>query len=198
LGTDLGLRFKSTRGRGGVVEKIFISNVRMTAIPTDAIGFNLYYGGQGPTEVAENATAETKTETINEGTPQFRDIYIENVTCRGARRAIALQGLPEMPIRGIHLRNVSITCEQGIAVTDAEDISLEDMEILNSTGPVASFSGSRKVHIDGLRYLAGAETVVKAQGTKNAGITIKNTDLRAAKTDFVLINGAVRGVFEAK
>ena len=43
IGTDLGLRFKSQRGRGGVVEKIYISNVRMTDIATDAIGFNLFY-----------------------------------------------------------------------------------------------------------------------------------------------------------
>ncbi len=32
MGTDVGLRFKSTRGRGGVVEKISISNIQMTDI----------------------------------------------------------------------------------------------------------------------------------------------------------------------
>ena len=39
IGTDIGLRFKTQRGRGGVVEKIFVSNIRMTEIPTDAISF---------------------------------------------------------------------------------------------------------------------------------------------------------------
>ena len=48
IGTDIGLRFKSTRGRGGVVENILISNVRMVDIPGDAINFNLYYGGKAP------------------------------------------------------------------------------------------------------------------------------------------------------
>ncbi|HLX71407.1 MAG TPA: glycoside hydrolase family 28 protein, partial [Verrucomicrobiae bacterium] len=42
LGTDIGLRFKSTRGRGGVVEKIYISNIRMEDITSNAIDFDLY------------------------------------------------------------------------------------------------------------------------------------------------------------
>jgi len=42
LGTDCGLHFKSTRGRGGVVENIYVKGVRMNNIPTDAIRFNLY------------------------------------------------------------------------------------------------------------------------------------------------------------
>ena len=44
LGTDVGLRFKSTRGRGGVVENIYINNISMFDIQTDAITFDLYYG----------------------------------------------------------------------------------------------------------------------------------------------------------
>ena len=40
LGTDVGLRFKSTRGRGGIVENIFIDGVSMTDIATDAITYS--------------------------------------------------------------------------------------------------------------------------------------------------------------
>lgn len=46
LGTDVGLRFKSKRGRGGIVENIWITNVSMMDIPTEPITFNLYYGGK--------------------------------------------------------------------------------------------------------------------------------------------------------
>ena len=52
IGTDTGLRFKSTRGRGGTVEDIFIRNIGMADIPGDAITFDLYYGGKAPLEVA--------------------------------------------------------------------------------------------------------------------------------------------------
>jgi polygalacturonase len=196
LGTDLGLRFKSQRGRGGVVEKIYISNVRMTDIVTDAIGFNLYYGGQGPGEDGEGG-AEAKPEPVSEKTPQFRDIYMENVVCRGARQAIALVGLPEMPIRGIHLDDVSITAENGVACTDVQDVTLNKVEIFNSRGPVISLVNSRNVVLDKLTYSPGVETLIKAVGPNNTAV-IKDTDLKAAKQEFDLSDGATREDFKVE
>jgi polygalacturonase len=134
MGTDVGLRFKSTRGRGGVVEKIFISNVCMTDISGDAINFNMYYGGKSPLDES-NGTVETNVPPVTEGTPQFMDIHIENVICRGAQKAIVLEGLPEMPIRDITLKNVSITAQQGVFVTDADGISFDHVQIENKSGP---------------------------------------------------------------
>jgi DNA sulfur modification protein DndE len=131
MGTDVGLRFKSTRGRGGVVERIFISNVRMTDITGAAINFNMYYGGKSP--IGENI--ESHLPPVNEGTPQFRDIHISNVICRGAKQAIVLEGLPEMPIRDVTLKNVSITAQKGVQVTDAGDIHFENVRVKNESGP---------------------------------------------------------------
>jgi DNA sulfur modification protein DndE len=197
IGTDLGLRFKSTRGRGGVVEKIYISNVGMTDIMTEAIGFNLYYSNQAPGEGGDAVVAAAKPVPVSEKTPQFRDIYIENVICRGAGQAVALQGLPEMPIRGIHLENVSITAENGVACTDAQDITLNHVEILNARGPVLSLLNSRDVAVDHLTFPSGAGTLIKADGTNNTAV-IKHTDGKAAKQDFDLSNGAVRENFKVE
>jgi hypothetical protein len=196
MGTDLGLRFKSQRGRGGVVEKIYISNVWMTDIPTDAIGFNLYYGGAGPGESGDGSPT-AKAEPVSEKTPQFRDIWIENVICRGARQAIALQGLPEMPIRGIHLDNISITSDLGVACTDARDITMNKVDIRNTRGPVLSLINSKEILVDSLTYAPGAETAIKATGPDNAAV-IKNTDLKSAKQDFNLSNGAARENFKVE
>jgi polygalacturonase len=195
MGTDIGLRFKSLRGRGGVVEKIFISNVRMTDIATDAIGFNLYYEGRAP---AEGGSVEAKPEPVNEGTPQFRDVYIQDVICLGAERAVALQGLPEMPIRGIHLRNVSISAKLGMSCSDAQDITLDNVEIRNRQGPVVNLAGSHDVRIDHLSCQPGAEALFEAQGADNSGIIIRNTDLKTAAKDFLLSNGAMRDAFKVE
>ena len=84
MGTDVGLRFKSMRGRGGVVEDIHVSNIRMAGILGDAINFNLYYDGKSALEkTAGQAPAAMPPVTV--ATPQFRDIHIENVICRGAQ-----------------------------------------------------------------------------------------------------------------
>jgi polygalacturonase len=132
IGTDIGLRFKSTRGRGGVVENIFISNVRMTDIPGAAIDFNLYYAIKAP---AGDGTTQPALPPVTEETPAFRDIHIENVICRGADEAIVLQGLPEMPLRDITLKDVSIDSKQGVFVTDAEGIRFENVRVTPESGP---------------------------------------------------------------
>lgn len=133
IGTDVGLRFKSTRGRGGVVEKIYISNIRMTGLPGDAINFDLYYGGK-PALEATSTNAETNMPPVTVETPQFRDIHIENLVCRGARNAIILQGLPEMAIHDISLKDISITSQYGVAVTDAEGITFDNVRVEPKTG----------------------------------------------------------------
>lgn len=134
IGTDIGLRFKSARGRGGVVEKIFISNVRMLDIAADAINFNLYYGGKSPLDDSGGVN-ETNLPPVTEATPQFRDIHIENLVCRGAHTAIVLQGLPEMPIQNITLKNVFITAQNGVFATDAAGIKFENVHVENKFGP---------------------------------------------------------------
>jgi polygalacturonase len=65
IGTDIGLRFKTTRGRGGVVENIWISNVDMTGIPAQVIGFNMFYEGNSPIiEDDQNADNEKEKKKI--------------------------------------------------------------------------------------------------------------------------------------
>jgi len=110
LGTDVGLRFKSTRGRGGIVENIFIDGVSMTDIATYALTFNMYYGGKSVSEVlAEGGEPEQpKAVPVDEKTPIFRNIDIRNVVCNNAGYAMEFNGLPEMPIEGITLKNIRI------------------------------------------------------------------------------------------
>ena len=191
VGTDIGLRFKTQRGRGGVVEHIYISNVRMANIPTEAISFNMYYGGAAP-EDEEDTTGEAKPRPVDEGTPQFRHIYMQDVLCRGARRAVQLQGLPEMPIRDIHLRNVAITATRGVVCQDAQDITLQGVEILNSQGDVVALIRGRGVQIDRLTHAPGAETLLSLSGRTTAEISVRNTDLTAARQAIVTTGGASR------
>ena len=131
LGTDVGLRFKSTRGRGGIVENIFIDNVSMTDIKTDAITFNMYYGGKSVAEMladGDNPDNTTKMP-VNEETPIFRNIDIKNIVCNGAGRAMEFNGLPEMPINGIRLQNINIIAKSDAVFTNCQDIKQRNVHI---------------------------------------------------------------------
>ena len=131
LGTDVGLRFKSTRGRGGIVENIFINNVSMTDIKTDAITFNMYYGGKSVAEMladGDNPDNTTK-QPVTEETPIFRHIDIKNIICNGAGRAMEFNGLPEMPINGIRLQNIQIKAKSDAVFNNCQNIRQRNVHI---------------------------------------------------------------------
>ncbi|MBR5085162.1 MAG: glycoside hydrolase family 28 protein [Prevotella sp.] len=131
LGTDVGLRFKSTRGRGGIVENINIDGISMTDIKTDAITFNMYYGGKSVAEALADGDNPNNTDMmpVDETTPIFRNINISNVVCNGAGRAMEFNGLPEMPIDGITLRNVNIIAKKDAEFHNCKNITQKDVKI---------------------------------------------------------------------
>ena len=131
IGTDVGLRFKSTRGRGGVVENIYISDVRMINIPTQAISFNLFYSGRSASEDLEAGEHGPlpKLLPVTEETPQFRNIFIRDVTCNGARTGIQLQGLPEMNLENVQLDNIRMQCDYGLVCSDASNVRINNLHL---------------------------------------------------------------------
>lgn len=137
MGTDVGLRFKSNRGRGGIVENIFISDIYMTDIPSQAISFDLYYGGKSIAETLEEGGNQisTKIVPVNEETPQFKNISIKNITVAGAYQAVFLQGLPEMNLENIEISNLTVKAEKGFSIIDANGIKISNvkLDIKNST-----------------------------------------------------------------
>lgn len=155
LGTDVGLRFKSTRGRGGVVEGIHINNIYMMNIPNEPLLFDLFYGGKGAGEEPEEELAKrmkTAVPPVTVETPAFRDIHISNIYCKGAGRAMFFNGLPEMPIRNVSVRNVVITdAQEGAVISQAEGVTLDKMRIetLDKGKEKLHVKDSKNIKVDG-------------------------------------------------
>lgn len=144
IGTDVGLRFKSTRGRGGIVENIYINNIVMTNIPEEALLFDLFYGKKG------KATAH-EMPAVSEETPIFRDIHISNIVCRGAGRAIYFNGLPEMKISNVYIDGVTIlNAKSGIEINQAENIKILNTNIEPLNGSIIAMSNIKNIHIEKL------------------------------------------------
>lgn len=171
IGTDVGLRFKSTRGRGGVVENIYISDINMIDIPAEPILFDLYYSGNSPipegdekVSPADKAKMATMIPPVTDETPSFRDIFMKNVTCKGAGRAVFLQGLPEMNLKNIKLENVSIEADKGLTCIDADGIEMTNVNIMASSGPAMNFRNSKHIVVNGFDYKVAENPVVKVGG----------------------------------
>jgi len=182
MGTDVGIRFKSNRGRGGVVENIWFNDILMTDIPSQAISFNLYYGGLSVSEMlAEGKNIETTTGDIppvTEETPQFRNIFMKNITCRGADQAIYLQGLPELNLENVTMENVDMTAVEGMACIDAKGVKIRNMRLVTEKKPLVFFLNSSDVDITGLKVGDDTDGIVEVRGSNSLGIKVEtvNTD----------------------
>lgn len=134
-GTDTGLRLKSTRGRGGVVEDIYIDQINMSHIAGDAFTFDLYYANKPVAGKADkDASAGDPVPAVTEETPCFKNLYISNVVCQGAKRAIWFNGLPEMPLDNLQMRNSLFVADKGCEMHYAKNILFENVRIKQSVG----------------------------------------------------------------
>ena len=127
IGTDVGLRFKSTRGRGGLVKDIWCDHIYMKDIVSYGVIFNLYYAGVAATDL--QAGGQPDIRPVDETTPEFRDIHISDVLCAGAGQAIFINGLPELPVRNIDFRNSVFTAAKGAEVHFAENIVFDRVTV---------------------------------------------------------------------
>lgn len=167
IGTDVGLRFKSTRGRGGVVEKIYISNIDMIDIPTNAISFNLYYGGLSVSEMlaqTKDGNWGSEVEPVSEETPQFRDIVMKDITCKGALQAIYLQGLPEMNLENVLMENLVMESDKGLFCMDASGITIKNLTLLSKEQPGLTFINSKEINMEELTIEGDAESEIAVYG----------------------------------
>lgn len=105
--TDRGIRFKTRRGRDGVIENINISNIVIdnTLCP---IVVNLYYfcGRKGKDKIVW----DKNPYPINDSTPKIKHVRISNLTARHIRSCAAIMyGLPEMPIDDVAINDASFS-----------------------------------------------------------------------------------------
>ncbi len=131
IGTDVGLRFKSTRGRGGLVENIWCRNILMKDIVTYGVIFNLYYAGVAATEMSKDGGADLVP--VDETTPEFRDCHFYGLVCSGADQAIYINGLPEQPVRNIDFTDCSFSSRKDAEVNYAENVTFNNVTVNGKT-----------------------------------------------------------------
>jgi polygalacturonase len=134
--TERGIRMKTRRGRGGVIEDVRVSNIVMRDVLVP-FTVNLYY----------HAVADPLPRPVDAGTPHVRRIHFGEITAEDAHYAAAfLYGLPESPIEDVTFRDVAIRMSPNARAGMAEH--LDDLEPMSRAGFIArNVSG---LHLDGV------------------------------------------------
>lgn len=172
IGTDCGLRFKSVRGRGGLVENIWMEDIRMHNIPTDAINFNLYYFTKGAVEDPITGEMIVEKETVSEETPAFRNMYFKNIYVDGAKQALKIMGIPEMPVENLQFKNMVIRSDAGIQMNYASKIVFDNVDLkLEKSGVSARFFNSQNIDFKEFNS-EGENQVFLVGGTQTKAVTL--------------------------
>jgi polygalacturonase len=192
IGTDVGLRFKSTRGRGGLVENVFMSNIDMIDIPTEAIRFNMFYEGNSPVlEEDQDAGDEARDEklvAVTEETPSFRNIFMKHIRVIGSKKAAFLMGLPEMKLENVHLENAVFEVEEGITIIDGLNISLKNVKVIQENGPGLIIYNSEDIDINEFEFDknpdgASIQVLGNSKKIKFSKSNISDADLEMVKKE---------------
>jgi len=189
-GTDRGIRIKTTRGRGGAVENIRISNIMMKDIKLEAIVLNMFYGNseQGPVSVE---------------TPCLRNIHLSDITGVNINKACKIDGLPEMPVSEVTFSNINMEALSGFEINGASQIQLHDISVTASSGSMLAINGVSNLIIDNVRGtkpqkdtpviklldvqdvfinscfpVPGTEIFLFADGVKSRDILLQNNQLK--------------------
>jgi len=134
--TENGIRIKSQRGRGGIVENISYSDITMKNVDP-AITLTSYYmfNSAGDAKQKTEPTKDT-AQPVAAGTPIYRNIHISNLTATCQRAAGIIIGLPESLISNVTLENVQITsATTGLKIQNAKGIQFKNVRIAAQQGP---------------------------------------------------------------
>lgn len=167
-GTDRGIRLKSRRGRGGVIEDIRVTNIVMKGVICPFIA-NLYYfcGPRGK----DQYVYDKNPYPVTEETPVFRRIHFSNITARDVSAAAGfLYGLAEMYVEDVTFDNVSIAmaedAEPGMPAMMAElepmkqrgffccnvaDLRFNRVTVTNHEGPAFYIENGKDIEVTGCR-----------------------------------------------
>jgi hypothetical protein len=175
-GTDRGIRIKSARGRGGVIEDVRVSNIVMRNIKNEAVVITTFYEKSEP-------------EPVSERTPIFRNIHISGIS--GDAKSVGdLTGLAEMPLEDISFSDIRLNATTGLNILDAKNISLHNVILNVARGPAIMADRVAGLELDSVRAMQGSGNAPLAELRDVKNVFIHGCSVAANLTNPVRIRAA--------
>jgi len=182
VGTDRGIRIKSTRGRGGLMENIRFDNWVIEDSNYSAIQVTNYY-------------TSAPEEPVSARTPVFRNIAISHVTVNRCPIAISIAGLPEMPVEGLRFTDIVAKAKEGLRAYNALGLELQNVRIDAESGAPFLIRDSRQVDLDGVQTRSPKPGVPVVRLDRVTGVTLRNSVAWPGTGTFLSVSpGGMSGV----
>ena len=138
--TEQGIRIKSDRDRGGLVQHLAYLNLRMTNVGCPILIYGSYMNTNRAYRALNDLTPAVAAgypgNAVTSRTPVYRDIAFSNLiaTVQSGRRAGLIWGLPEMAVTNVLLQQVHITADKPFGIYNAQNVRLVDSQIITPDG----------------------------------------------------------------
>jgi hypothetical protein len=182
-----GIRLKSDRDRGGLVQDIDFLNIGMTNVSIPIMIYSYYDTVTQPNTITPAMAATNTAQPVTNTTPIWRDITISNLTATvpGGDEAGIIWGLPEMLVSNVTLAEINISASRTFDIFDARGIQFIDPHITLPGGSNTFTLFNADVTISNSAPGAPAITIGGADSTNslalyNATASLTSADLFAA------------------
>ena len=198
VGTDCGIRIKSMRGRGGVLENFRFDNWVIEDAKKQAFEINTRYN-------------PAPDAPFSKTTPIFKNFSYSNITIKNAAQIAKIVGLPEKAIEELRFSDINATGKTGFIVDQATDVELHHVRFAATAGSAISIENSTNLVFDDVsprtakpnapaiavsnttdlvvrnsRASAGTGTFMVLTGSKTSAVTLSSSDLSSAKIEVEL------------
>ncbi|HEY3756146.1 MAG TPA: glycoside hydrolase family 28 protein [Opitutaceae bacterium] len=153
-GTDYGIRIKSQRGRGNIIENLRFSNFVIDEPRVNAIEITALYMHQ-------------PEEPLSVRTPIFRNLAFSNFTIVNAAQVANIRGLPEKAFEQIRFTDLTATGKKGMICDHTDDLELHQVRIGATVGSAFNFDQVHTLELDDVTSMAplGAEPVISLKNS---------------------------------
>ena len=134
-GTDCGIRIKSQRGRGGLLENFRFDNWVIEDAQKQAFEITTRY-------------TDTPEAPLSEKTPVFRNFAFSNITVINAAKVASIVGLPEKTIEQLRFSDLNATGQAGFMVDLVNDLELHHVRVTTPAGSAFTFAHASDVVLD--------------------------------------------------
>jgi polygalacturonase len=140
--TEVGVLLKTRCGRGGVMEDIRFDNWTMENVDEGIVvtGYRVMGGGSA-----------TKEDPVSERTPVFRNVAVSNVAIHGGKKKVVdIDGLPEMPIAGLRLTDITDSGKLALTARYTDGLELHHVQLNAGQSTVFAIENAVDLEFDDL------------------------------------------------
>lgn len=156
--TECGIRIKSDRDRGGVVQNLTYRNLQMKNVGLPILIYAAYNAKEKDFRSLQKITPEIAaaypSASLGDLTPVYKNITFQDITAttQNGKRAGLIWGLPEALATDIVFKNVNISATGPLGVFFVKNFQLENCKIITQEGKNKLAVSNAEVWMDAKKY----------------------------------------------